>query len=55
MIEEGNENLNQGNILLALRTGAEEARARDEGGRCRVQGRGKSGEKGKRGERTESK
>lgn len=32
MIEEGNENLNQGNILLALRTEAEEERAKDERG-----------------------
>lgn len=32
MIEEGNENLNQGNILLAPRTEAEEERARDERG-----------------------
>lgn len=32
MIEEGNENLNQGNILLAPRTEAEEERAKDERG-----------------------
>lgn len=32
MIEEGNENLNQGNILLAPRTEAEEERVRDERG-----------------------
>ncbi len=40
MIEEGNENLNQGNILLALRTEAEEERAKDE-----REGRWKGGEK----------
>lgn len=33
MIEEGNENLNQGNILLALRTEAEEEKVRAERGR----------------------
>lgn len=32
VIEEGNENLNQGNILLAPRTEAEEERAKDERG-----------------------
>ena len=32
MIEKGNENLNQGNILLAPRTEAEEERAKDERG-----------------------
>lgn len=32
MIEEGNENPNQGNILLALRTEAEEERAKDDRG-----------------------
>lgn len=32
MIEEGNENLNQGNILLAPRTEAEEERVKDERG-----------------------
>lgn len=30
VVEEGNENLNQGNILLAPRTEAEEERAKDE-------------------------
>lgn len=47
MIEEGNENLNQGNILLALRTEAEEERVKDErgeveGGKKKMKG-GKSG------------
>lgn len=46
MIEEGNENLNQGNILLAPRTEAEEERAKDErrgGGRGKKMKEGKSG------------
>lgn len=38
MIEEGNENPNQGNILLALRTEAEEERAKDERGEVCVGG-----------------
>lgn len=52
MIEKGNENLNQGNILLAPRTEAEEERAKDErgevegkkmkGGGEKVQGIGKA-------------
>lgn len=44
MIEEGNENLNQGNILLAPRTEAEEERAKDERGEVegkKMKGRGK--------------
>lgn len=45
MIEEGNENLNQGNILLAPRTEAEEERAKDERGE--VEG-GKKKMKGKK-------
>lgn len=46
MIEEGNENLNQGNILLAPRTEAEEERAKDE--RREVEG-GKKDERRKSG------
>ena len=49
MIEEGNENLNQGNILLAPRTEAEEERAKDEregGGRGEREKKMKGGKSG---------
>lgn len=46
MIEEGNENLNQGNILLAPRTEAEEERAKDE------RGGGGGGERKMKGEKS---